>query len=61
MAGSSSSAKKTAAKRTSGRPKAKAATLSEVAPEELRRYYRDMLLIRRFEERSFGATTATCC
>ena len=52
MAGSSSSAKKTSAKRTSGRPKAKAATLSEVAPEELRRYYRDMLLIRRFEEKA---------
>ncbi len=52
MAGSSSSAKKTAAKRTSGRAKTKAAALSDVAPEELRRYYRDMLLIRRFEEKA---------
>ncbi len=52
MAGSSSSAKKTTTKRTSGRPKAKAAALSQVAPEELRRYYRDMLLIRRFEEKA---------
>jgi pyruvate dehydrogenase E1 component alpha subunit len=52
MASSNTSARKTSAKRTASRQKAKAATLSQVAPEELRRYYRDMLLIRRFEEKA---------
>jgi pyruvate dehydrogenase E1 component alpha subunit len=52
MASSNTSAKKTAAKRTAGRPKAKAAALSQAAPEDLRGYYRNMLLIRRFEEKA---------
>jgi pyruvate dehydrogenase E1 component alpha subunit len=30
----------------------KAAAKSNTSPEELRRYYREMLLIRRFEEKA---------
>ncbi len=44
--------RKAPAKKTSGRSKAKAAPSLDAKPEELRRYYKDMLLIRRFEEKA---------
>ncbi len=52
MARSLASSKKSPAKRSVGRAKAKAATVPAASPEELHRHYRDMLLIRRFEEKA---------
>jgi len=52
MAGKTTGAKKAPVKRTSGRTKAKAPAISEVSPEEVLAHYRDMLLIRRFEEKA---------
>ncbi|MDH3475558.1 MAG: pyruvate dehydrogenase (acetyl-transferring) E1 component subunit alpha [Rhodospirillales bacterium] len=59
MARSSASSKKAPAKRSSGRSqgrsqgRSKAKTAAPAAsPEELRQHYRDMLLIRRFEEKA---------
>ncbi len=52
MARSSASSKKSPAKRSVGRTKAKAATVPAANPDELHRHYRDMLLIRRFEEKA---------
>jgi pyruvate dehydrogenase E1 component alpha subunit len=52
MAGKTTGAKKAAGKRASGRAKTKAAPAAAVSPEELLAHYRDMLLIRRFEEKA---------
>ncbi len=52
MAGKTTGAKKAPVKRNSGRTKAKASAIAEASPEEFLAHYRDMLLIRRFEEKA---------
>jgi pyruvate dehydrogenase E1 component alpha subunit len=52
MASNRASAKKAPAKKAAGRSKAKAAPALEASPEEVLQSYRDMLLIRRFEEKA---------
>ncbi|MEM7225820.1 MAG: pyruvate dehydrogenase (acetyl-transferring) E1 component subunit alpha [Pseudomonadota bacterium] len=52
MARSTAGAKKATAKKTSARSKSKSAKASDVSPDQLRTFYKDMLLIRRFEEKA---------